>query len=310
LQLPQLLSDGDLTGAPDAPQNPDHSIASSVHIFKLAKLNSEIKYVANSIVRDVPSYAYPPIQDLIAWQQSMLQRLDDWAENIPQSHNEYIKIVSELRYHSVKMLLLRPSPAIPNPSGDVLKRCHASARHSLQLYTRLYNRDLMVYDWTTLHGVVLSLVTILYCTRAVPDIAHTLDLEEFMSDMSVGLSILSATGEHWSGVKRAREVVDNLGKSTTRWLKRSHQQGVRSDATGNGQMVDTISHAVVEDSGQIAMSEDLELGLQNLGPGIQLDINLFPELHQSQDPFGDVAHLDDIMRNLFDDFIPRLDSAI
>lgn len=282
-----------------------------MHFFKLAKLNSEIKYVANSIVRDVPSYAYPPMHDLVAWQESMLQRLDDWAENIPQTRNEYITIASELRYHSVKMLLLRPSPAIPNPPTDALRDCHASARTSIQLYTRLYNRDLIIHDWITLHGVVLSLVTILYCTRAVPEIAQRSDLEELMNDMSVGLGVLSANGEHWSGAKRAREILEDLGKSTMLWLKRNYQRGTRNITTVDGQLADRSSVANVEENvrdGQIVMSEDYDLSLPDLAPGIQLDVGLFPELHQRQDPFGDTANLDDIMRNLFDDFIPRPDS--
>ncbi|KAJ4992982.1 C6 transcription factor (fungal specific transcription factor) [Stagonosporopsis vannaccii] len=311
LRLPQLLSDDDLTGASNAPRTLDCNLASSVHMFKLAKLNSEIKYVANSIVRDVPSYAYPPIQDLVGWQQSMLQRLDGWAEDIPQHQNEYMKIVSELRYHSIKMLLLRPSPAITNPSTDALRHCYMSARHSIQLYTRLYNQDLMVHDWMTLHGVVLSLITILYCTRAVPGSAQMSDPEELMSIMSVGLSILSASGEHWSGAKRAREILDDLGKSTISWLRRSHQQDLRKDETENEETAASTSNVNIENStqdGQNVMREEYGLGLPDLAPGIQLDINLFPELHQRQDPFGDAANLDDIMRNLFDDFIPRPDS--
>ena len=68
----------------------------SIHLFKLAKLNSEIKYVANSIVREAPPYAYPPITDIYAWQRGMLEQLDHWVSTIPQSQprHAYIRTLS------------------------------------------------------------------------------------------------------------------------------------------------------------------------------------------------------------------------
>ncbi|KAG9185942.1 hypothetical protein G6011_02498 [Alternaria panax] len=178
-----------------------YSMAVSIHLFKLAKLNSEIKYVANSVVRDVPKYAYPAIRDVSAWQSSMMQQLDDWLALTPQMQppNNYITLICELRCFSVKMLLLRPSLVILSPTGAVSTVCYASARQSLRLYEKLYKSDLIVYDWITLYGVVYSTITALYCTRAVREIAQRVSFEDLMEDMSVSLSILSAAGEHWSG---------------------------------------------------------------------------------------------------------------
>jgi len=38
----------------------------------------------------------------------------------------------------------------------------------------------------------------------------------------------------------------------------------------------------------------------------ELDLDLFPELQTCQQPFGDTANIDDMMRNLFDGFIPSI----
>ncbi|KAJ8113253.1 hypothetical protein OPT61_g4578 [Boeremia exigua] len=306
----RLLNDDDVIDEQNAPRAQGGNMPSSVHLFKIARLNSEIKYVANSIVRDVPSYAYPPIQDVVAWQASMLQQLDTWAEQIPESDNEYIRTTCELRYHSIRMLLLRPSPAIPSPGDEMLQHCQASARHSIRLYHRLYRQDLLLHDWITLHGIILSLVTILYCTRFVPDIAQSLEMEDLMRDVSIGLSILSATGEHWSGAKRAREIVDELFGSTMRWLKRNKRQHHRRNVGDEPLM--TRSVQVIEEmggpqAGLTMTGEGIDLSLPDISQGGQLEAGLFPDLHQLQDPFGDVVNLDDIMRNLFDDFIPRRD---
>ena len=37
---------------------------------------------------------------------------------------------------------------------------------------------------------------------------------------------------------------------------------------------------------------------------MQLDLSSFPGLQQHQELFGDTVNIDDMMRNLFDDFIP------
>ncbi|OAK94901.1 hypothetical protein IQ06DRAFT_199439, partial [Phaeosphaeriaceae sp. SRC1lsM3a] len=315
LRLPHLLGDSDLVQDPRNVERRNCNMAASVHLFKLAKLNSEIKYVANSIVRDVPSYAYPPIHDVSTWQSGMLQQLDDWATAIlqMQSPNEFITVTSELRYLSVKMLLLRPSPAIPNPTSVVLTTCHASARRSLQLYESLYKKNLIVHDWITLHGVVFSTITLLYCTRAVSEIAQKVELEELMEDMSVSLSILSATGEHWSGVKRVRDILEDVGKSTMRWLRRSYQTSARRQTLGQEQSSVHLPPTVVEDANQtetLITGEGIHYNLPelapnlDLSPGIQFDHSLFPELQQHQEPFGDTANIDEIMRHLFNDLIP------
>jgi hypothetical protein len=295
--------------------NQSRSMDMPVHLFKLAKLNSEIKYVANSIVRDVPTYAYPPIRDVSAWQSSMLKQLDDWAAAIPHSQppNEFIRLTFELRCLSVKMLLLRPSPAIPNPTSAVLTSCHASARHSLQLYEKLYKNDLIVHDWITLHGVVFSIITVLYCTRAVPEIAQKVAPEELMEDMSVSLSILSAIGEHWSGAKRARDIMEDVGRKTIRWLRRNCQISTQRQTQGYTESDVQFPQLDVDGNTQMeqSMSEQgTHYSVPGLTPnldffsGFQLDQGLFPELQQRQEPFGDTVNLDDMMRNLFDDFIP------
>ncbi|KAH8627158.1 hypothetical protein IG631_19176 [Alternaria alternata] len=290
-------------------------MAVSIHLFKLAKLNSEIKYVANSVVRDVPTYAYPAMRDVSAWQSSMMQQLDDWLASIPQIQlpNDYITLICQLRCFSVKMLLLRPSPAIPSPTGAVLTACHASARQSLRLYEQLYKSDLIVYDWITLHGMVYSTITALYCTRAVREIAQRVSPEDLMEDMSVSLSILSATGEHWSGAKRARDILEDVGKSTIRLLRRSREAPAQRQAMGQAE---PNVQSLTVDIGDDTQVNQLMGGAENDCPmsglaqhtdlfsDMQLDLGSFPELQQHQELFGDTVNIDDMMRNLFDDFIP------
>lgn len=211
------------------------------------------------------------------------------------------------------MLLLRPSPAIPSPAGAVLTACHAVARQSLRLYEQLYKSDLMIYDWITLHGVVYSTITALYCTRAVREIAQKVNPEDLMEDMSVSLSILSATGEHWSGAKRARDILEDVGKSTIRLLRQSREASTQRQAmdqaesnvqslpvnVGDETPVNQLMGGAENDCTMSGLAQHT-----NLFSDMQLDLGSFSELQQHQELFGDTVNIDDMMRNLFDDFIP------
>lgn len=286
-------------------------MAVSIHLFSLAKLNSEIKYVANSIVRNVPTYAYPAIRDVVVWQSDMLQQLDGWAAAIPQTQplNEYIALTCEIRCLALKMLLLRPSPAIPTLTAAATTSCYEAAHQSLRLYEKLYRSDLIVYDWITVHGVVYSIITALYCIRVVPELARGIHFEDIMEDLSVGISVLSATGEHWSGAKRARDILEDMGRSTVRWLSQNRQRSLQEPTIDHG-VLGVPHEANTEGNASIGQSTMRGQDDDNLPPTLdflsafELDLDLFPELQGRQEPFGDTVNIDDMMRNLFEDFIP------
>lgn len=286
----------------------------AIHLFKAAKLNSEIKYIAQSIVRDSPKYAYPRVVDINDWQTTMLRQLDEWASQIPGQDDTaalYLRTTCQIRYHGLRMLLLRPSPGIPKPSNEALVQCHKSARESIQLFDQLYKKNLLVHSWSTFHGLVLSTITLLYCIKVVPEIARATEIDILLADLSISLSVLSATGEHWSGAKRSRDILDELGKSTIRHLR---DQSARYGGSN--------SRSVSQTTGQgLAPSEVLDvpgLGLQN-GPLDAAMMNAGDNMGFLQNPFDDCMfndsfagyfeetdsiNVDNIVRDLFQDFIP------
>ncbi|KAI1279274.1 fungal-specific transcription factor domain-containing protein [Xylaria sp. FL0933] len=226
-RMPSDLADADIenevTSRPDL-NAPTH-MTYAIHLFQLAKINSEIKYVANSVNSDAPNYAYPGIIDINAWQKDVLARLDQWAAAVPAARNtdEYSRTILLLRYHSVRMLLLRPSPNIPRPDQHALRHCYSSAEESIHLYKELYKKNLLVHNWITFHSTVLSTITMFYCILSVPSIATTLEVEDFMSNVRAGLNVLSAVGEHYSGAKRSRDILDELAGPISRWLAKKRR---------------------------------------------------------------------------------------
>ncbi|KAM0224814.1 hypothetical protein ACHAQD_001609 [Fusarium lateritium] len=323
LRMPIGLSDEQLA-SPYQQQIAETSseMAFAVHLFKAARLNSEIKYIAQSITRDSPRYAYPRVVDINEWQTSMLGRLDDWASQIPGLDNPselYLRTTCQIRYHGLRMLLLRPSPAIPKPLNEALVQCHKSARESIQLFDQLYKKDLLVHSWTTFHGLVLSTITLLYCIKVVPEITRSTEVDVLMADLSISLSVLSATGEHWSGAKRSRDILDELGKSTIRFLRENsnRQDGPvsRSTSRANGMGVDptTLSTEILESSGMTENHVDTSLMDTNETMGFMqnpLDDSLFGDSFSGYFEQTDSINVDNIVRELFQDFIPTYPSGL
>ena len=222
-KLPADLEDSRLTITDIQPRLENEqptNMSGAIHLFKLAQLNSEIKYILHSISHEAPLYTYPNIPDVLQWQRGLITRLKLWFEKIPQFTGDraYITQLCEIKYHGVMMLLLRPSPAISSPSVDSLKACYESAIVSLRLYEQLYKRDLLVYSWDTVNSIFLSTITMLHCIWTIPEVSAVIKLDVLMADLKAGSNVLSATGEHWSEAKRSRDVLDKLSETTIRWI--------------------------------------------------------------------------------------------
>ncbi|KAH7023958.1 fungal-specific transcription factor domain-containing protein [Ilyonectria destructans] len=323
LRMPEGLSDLDLVTDKSSQlplQTGSKQMQFAVHLFRAARLNSEIKYVANSINRGVPSYAYPPVIDINSWQSSMLSQLDKWAEQIPGSMDEpseqYLRMTCQMRYHGLRMLLLRPSPAIPKPSPEALTQCHKSACESLRLFDTLYRTNLLVHSWITFHSLVLSTITMLFCIKVVPEIARRTEVEVLMGDLSIALSVLSATGEHWSGAKRSRDILDKLGRSIIRWLRdmnngRNFYQSQRQGPQLDAQHMISPAHAqgtpfVPGSTMPLTGDSTIDMDNGNMAGFMQ---NPFDDF-QINDSFAEYfeasesVNVDTIVRDLFQDLIP------
>jgi hypothetical protein len=321
--MPIGLSDEQLA-SPYQQQTADISgeMAFAIHLFKAAKLNSEIKYIAQSITRDSPRYAYPRVVDINEWQSIMLRQLDEWASQIPGFDNPselYLRTTCQIRYHGLRMLLLRPSPAIPKPSNESLIQCHKSAHECIQLFDQLYKKDLLVHSWTTFHGLVLSTITLLYCIKVVPEITRSTEVDVLMANLSISLSVLSATGEHWSGAKRSRDILDELGKSTIRYVRENNnrQDGPvrRSTSRANGMGVDptALSREVLEGPG--LTDTHIETSLMDTGETMgfmqnPFDDSLFGDSFAGYFEQTDSINVDNIVRELFQDFIPTYPNGL
>ncbi|GJN77146.1 hypothetical protein PLIIFM63780_000635 [Purpureocillium lilacinum] len=317
LRLPEGLDDASLMSTSnaqhstsDSPYNP---IAYSVHLFRLARINSEIKYVANSIVRHAPAYAYPAVINIYEWQRGVLQQLDQWANEIPvgdETQALHMKLICRQRYHSLRMVLLRPSPAIPKPTNEALEQCYHSAQECIRTFDKLYRNNLLVYSWTTFYSLALSTLTLFYCIKTAAKIAQDTDVPTLMSDLSISSSILSATGEHWSGAKRCRDILDDLGRSTVRQLFESSRQPVSPEAQRRRTRSTVVADQRNPSTSLLSDNNTVTPALMDVHPetegAFEVPLNLFDDFLSTVSfadyLSGNEANVDVMMQSLFDDF--------
>ncbi|KAI5205370.1 hypothetical protein E4T39_03057 [Aureobasidium subglaciale] len=317
LRLPADVSDTDLSSTSMAQissgGSPSH-MSCAIHMFKLAKLNSEMKYILHSISRDTPTYAYPAIRCMQTWQRDMASRLDQWAADMPQTPGlrDYVTKLCDIRYHVLKTLLLRPSPGIPHPDSECLKGCYKSAMAAVRLYHELYVDNLLAFSWTSYHSIMMSTVTIFFCIWTCPTVIQDARVDELVSDLRAASNILSATGEHWPGAKRSRDILDELSHRTISWImdRRSRSGGdtnpgldtMSSDMNNSGLNAPFIAAAH-------AHSADLEALMQqysrNWTPGLDLPLSGFDSTSDSSTGLwtGDV-NTDTFLQDLFDGLAP------
>ena len=326
----------DLTGsgAESRKAQEPSDMSNAIHQFRLAQLNSEIKYVLHSISHEPPPHAYPAIPDIYQWQQGIIERLQQWSRQIPQydAGQEHVIKLAEVKYHGIMMLLLRPSPRLPNPSQDSLKLCYHSAVKSIRLYHELYISDRLAYSWITVHSMFLSIITLLYCIWIVPDIANETKVDTLMADLKAGSNVLSATGEHWPEARRSRDVLDELSSATIRWVmeggsrkaagasrsavsRGKHQHGWGTVQASRPQLLPLIpsgglsdeDHTFIHDSDTNQVSYPDLTSMDSF-----IDTELLSTLiggSEQNDPFGLTMPMDvdTIIAGLFSDFQPTLE---
>lgn len=176
-----------------------------------------MKYVLHSVNRETPCYAYPAIRDILQWQTTIKAQLDEWSAAIPQhssKYSEYGKLLCQTQYHTITMLLFLPSPGIPQPGPGAMQICYESSLSAIKLLRELYARDMLAYDWSTCHAVILHAFCLIYCVATVPQLQAETSAEDLLSSIRAASDILSATGEYWTGAKRSRDLLNDLANKT------------------------------------------------------------------------------------------------
>ncbi|KAL6895202.1 DNA-binding domain-containing protein [Trichoderma longibrachiatum] len=224
LRIPKDVNDDELTeeGVRPSARPPGSltTMTSAIHLFKWARLCSEIKTVIFCTDRNYPPYVSPAITDMTAWRTDVISRLRKWRQEIPRhaegERTHYLNDLCEIRYHELMMLILRPNPVFQKPTKASLCECFSSAIACSKLYAKLYAENQLRYGWLTVHSLFLCIMTIFYCVWTPDGIADQVNFDCLTASLKAASDILSATGEYWPEAKRSRDVLDRIFSATMR----------------------------------------------------------------------------------------------
>lgn len=254
-------------------------------------MNSEIKYILHSVRRDTPLYALPAVPDIVQWQDLMKGRLDEWLSAIPHSSVQdldYGATLCNIQYHTLKMHLFLPTPGIPQPRTECLHGCYESSISAISLFDELYTNDMLIYNWSTCHAVILHAFCLLYCATAVPQISNDVSMESVRECLRAASNILSASGEYWAGAKRTRDLLNELAN------KALQQGGSRPNMATSGPRTDGMDSGIGESTTSTAIPAMAEFPGIAVGHDLPLD-QQWQQGHQF-DPlaslFGGYEHMD------------------
>ncbi|KAL4806261.1 fungal-specific transcription factor domain-containing protein [Aspergillus unguis] len=235
IRFPLAIPDSDLaTTRPNHTNEPLTSHMSySIRLFRLAQLNSEIKYIMHSINRNAPAYALPAVKDILSWQKDMMVTLHNWVQTIPQhpTIGSEINTLCKAKYHETMILLLRPSPGIPNPTDEILDECFNHAIALLSEYNALYASSALLYNRLVVHSIFLGTLVMLNCIWKLPATAARVPVDELIKMFNISQNILSSIGEHWDEAARARDCIKELSGVTVRRLLKTKETA----GSGNGE---------------------------------------------------------------------------
>ncbi|KAL5359363.1 fungal-specific transcription factor domain-containing protein, partial [Aspergillus floccosus] len=303
-RLPLDISDFNLfnnTASQATNGQPSSHMAYSIHLFKLAQLNSEIKYVMHSVRRDVPAYAFPPVRDILAWQEDMITSLRNWISEVPQIDTQQANALTQycqVKYHETMILVLRPSPGIPHPADEMYERCFHHSFMLIQSFGELYAAGNLPYSRLVVHAVFLGTLVMLHCIWKLPGTAATIRVNELITKLSVSQNILSSIGEHWAEATRARDCLAELASVTIpRLLSHSSTATKPVEYTAGYRLRDTEESLQRQDragtrqeSGSGSIPEPYSIQAQTTAP----TPNLFDDLLQG-DQWSGISDIDSFM---------------
>lgn len=209
-------------------------MSSAIHLFKVARFNSEIKCYLYCVERNFPPYTRPAITDAVGWKSDTLIRLENWRREIPRhaegSPYHHMNLLCDIKYHELVMLILRPNPRLQQPDRQSLSQCFSSAMDCCNLYHQLYVTKALHYGWMSVHSLFLCVMVMFYCVWTPRGVADDANVDCLMRALKASSDVLSAMGEYWPEATRSRDILDRVSTATTRRFftksKQRHQDAV------------------------------------------------------------------------------------
>ncbi|KAK3938719.1 fungal-specific transcription factor domain-containing protein [Diplogelasinospora grovesii] len=191
-------------GIQPAPQQSEKKMV-AIHFCKMRLLQAEIRRVLYEKKRPKAN------QQLDAWLLEMKRKLDEWRDSSPATPEWCVPWFTG-RYHSMLIVLYRPSPQVPKPTSHAATICFDGAHYIINLSNEQMKRRSVDLTWVFLLTIYMSLNTILW-SISYPEVRARHSREEVDQLYKIALDIIDQSVERWPGSASASQLYSVLAKA-------------------------------------------------------------------------------------------------
>lgn len=209
-----------------------HQLAHN-HLFKITKLESEIRHVLHSKSwSETPAYPKP---DYAAWIQDINPRLRQWYSSIPDLDKAHPSSIFACRaywdsvYNNAMLLLYRPSPVPLHSSMEDLSVSFGCSVKLISSIKSLQREGKIDVPWKSVHHLFMAGLCIIYGLWQCKDIRNLYHASASISALQSCASTLSALSETFPGASGCRDVFEALSSATVDWLLNNDAEELSRD---------------------------------------------------------------------------------
>ncbi|KAI9727486.1 MAG: hypothetical protein M1828_006428 [Chrysothrix sp. TS-e1954] len=177
----------------------------AIHFYKMRLLQLEIRRVLYRRKRDTPTSDSDP------WFRQMERKLDSWRLASP--HNDDGSGFSDVwfrgRYHTMIVMLFRPSPQVPTPSARAAILCYEACEYNIHMQRSQIRDRSVELTWIFTQSIFMTVNTILWCV-SFAEVRNIRTREEVQSHLDVALEGIKLASERWPGVESALQLYEAL----------------------------------------------------------------------------------------------------
>ena len=195
------------------------SFVPCIYALRFDRIVAEVKLMIYRVSQVPQRFPWPG--DLGNWQldiekscQILIQDVESRQRSLRMPDSPYLSLVVvqklQLKYHSCLMLLYRPSPQIPRPSQDAVRKCFDSAMEIIRISADLNRFKNMDCTWVAAHSIFIAAIAILYCLWTSPIVMMSAPRETCFERVKKAQQLLESLGSTWSVAHNASEKLERL----------------------------------------------------------------------------------------------------
>lgn len=239
-------------------------------------------------------------------QEELRAELDCWdaecpraVQCIPQQERGWLSAKLKIDYHATMCLLYQPSQVFLRPTEESLQRCFKHTVERLRVYGTLYDSDKLFFSWRNIHGIFLAGSTLLYCLWTSPSIQTSNSFAKLASDIGVCSNLLSAAGEWWPLVRKARASFERLASQTMQSLMDRPSKQIKPTTT-SADTLSNIDPTLTDSSGADHFPTPDELEIEHILNSVLQRETQLPDMLEE---LGNMHHTTDGLSDLWNDFL-------